>query len=213
MSSGSSVITEFIDDNLRLTDNLLKKESYCGEHHDCRLGMGSDETLQSRAAKRAAHEIDNLVKKACEQRDNAERYVREVIHEVWEVCHFNSLPKWLQDNDYLHTGHRPPLKSFKACFWSIFRVHTETGNIWTHMIGCLIFLVLGSYFLFLSSHALTHLDRFVLGIFFLGAVLCLGLSSCYHTLSCHSPHIGKLFSKYEFSLLLVQSTLIIFFDP
>ena len=45
------------------------------------------------------------------------------------------LPKWLRDNDFLIKGHRPPLNSFYMCFKSIFRIHTETGNIWTHLLG------------------------------------------------------------------------------
>lgn len=53
----------------------------------------------------------------------------------WKQCHFRNLPRWLQDNDFLHAGHRPPLPSFYACFKSIFRIHTETGNIWTHLLG------------------------------------------------------------------------------
>lgn len=32
----------------------------------------------------------------------------------WIVCHFHHLPQWLQDNEYLHWGHRPPLSSFKG---------------------------------------------------------------------------------------------------
>ena len=47
---------------------------------------------------------------------------------------FSSLPQWLQDNDFLHFGHRPPLPTIE-CFKSIIRIHTETGNIWTHLLG------------------------------------------------------------------------------
>lgn len=60
---------------------------------------------------------------------------RDLGRKMWNVCHFHNLPQWLQDNDFLHTGHRPPLNSFQACFQSIFRIHTETGNIWTHLLG------------------------------------------------------------------------------
>jgi len=72
---------------------------------------------------------------------HASRFVTRVTWNLqvwtvsWKATHFYSLPEWLQDNDFLHSGHRPPLPSFTACFRSIFRVHTETGNIWTHMIG------------------------------------------------------------------------------
>jgi adiponectin receptor len=62
--------------------------------------------------------------------NRAEVFVRKVWKASWKVVHFSNLPKWLQDNDFLHKGHRPPLESFTACFKSIFRLHTETGNIW-----------------------------------------------------------------------------------
>lgn len=62
-------------------------------------------------------------------------YFLKVWEASWKQCHFRNLPKWLQDNDFLHAGHRPPLPSFYACFKSIFRIHTETGNIWTHLLG------------------------------------------------------------------------------
>lgn len=62
-----------------------------------------------------------------------------VVSQVWEghwrVIPFHVLPEWLKDNDYLLHGHRPPMPSFRACFGSIFRIHTETGNIWTHLLG------------------------------------------------------------------------------
>ena len=51
------------------------------------------------------------------------------------------LPEWMKDNEHLHKGHRPELQSAAECFKSIFRIHTETGNIWTHMIGFFAFLV------------------------------------------------------------------------
>lgn len=77
-------------------------------------------------------DLGALAHNAAEQ---AEEFVRKVWEASWKVCHFRNLPRWLQDNDYLHAGHRPPLPSFYACFKSIFRIHTETGNIWTHLLG------------------------------------------------------------------------------
>jgi adiponectin receptor len=58
-----------------------------------------------------------------------------VIVAGWELVHHHHLPDWLKDNEYLVFGHRPSLNSFKACFKSVFKIHTETGNIWTHLIG------------------------------------------------------------------------------
>lgn len=39
-------------------------------------------------------------------------------------------------------------------------------------------------------------DKIVFGAFFLGAIICLGLSFAFHTLCCHSETVGRLFSKY-----------------
>lgn len=41
----------------------------------------------------------------------------------------------MKDNEYIQYGHRPELRSFVECFKSVFRIHTETGNIWTHLLG------------------------------------------------------------------------------
>ena len=59
----------------------------------------------------------------------------------WKACHFDKLPDWMRDNEYLHFGHRPQLPEFAECFRSIFRIHSETGNIWTHLIGFVAFVI------------------------------------------------------------------------
>lgn len=140
----------------------------------------------------------------------------------WSTLHFSSLPAWLQDNDYLKTGHRPPL-SYQGCFISWFRLHTETWNIWTHFLGAVLFLYLAiRSLIFNQVPSLIHGvsindqitinfnwdDKIVLGTFFAGAVICLGMSSIYHTLSCHSPGVCKVFSRLDYcgiSLLITGS--------
>lgn len=131
-------------------------------------------------------------------REQANIFAKKVWMASWKVTHFYSLPEWLQDNDFLHTGHRPPLPSFAACFKSIFRVHTETGNIWTHMIGCAAFIGIAAYFLTRPHDDVQWIDKVVFLPFFVGAVACLGLSFAFHTLHCHSERVGKIFSKLDY---------------
>lgn len=47
----------------------------------------------------------------------------------------NVLTNWPNDNEFLINGHRKPMPSLKACLKSVFTIHSETGNIWTHLIG------------------------------------------------------------------------------
>ncbi|KAG8129748.1 hypothetical protein E2320_016458 [Naja naja] len=119
----------------------------------------------------------------------------------WRVMPYDVLPDWLKDNDFLLHGHRPPMPSFRACFRSIFRLHTETGNIWTHLLGFLFFLVLGIGYMFSPNmkYVAPIQERVVFGMFFLGAILCLCFSWLFHTVYCHSEKVSRTFSKLDYS--------------
>ncbi|XP_029466533.1 adiponectin receptor protein 2-like isoform X1 [Rhinatrema bivittatum] len=118
----------------------------------------------------------------------------------WQALSHARLPDWLQDNDFLLRGHRPPLFSFRACFRSIFRLHTETWNIWTHLIGCLFFLILGIAYMFSPNlnYVASLQDKMVLGVFFLGAALCMCFSWLFHTFYCHSQQVALILSRLDY---------------
>ncbi|MFT7805554.1 adiponectin receptor protein 2-like [Arapaima gigas] len=139
------------------------------------------------------------------QAHHAMERMEEFVHKVWEgrwrVIPHDVLPDWLKDNDFLLHGHRPPMPSFRACFKSIFRIHTETGNIWTHLLGCLFFLCLGIVYMFRPnmSFVAPFQEKIVIGAFFLGAILCLSFSWLFHTVYCHSEGVSRIFSKLDYS--------------
>ncbi|TYZ69019.1 hypothetical protein PybrP1_006503 [[Pythium] brassicae (nom. inval.)] len=61
---------------------------------------------------------------------------------------------YLADNSYIRSGYRLNY-SVRDCFRSLFELHNETFNVWTHIIGSLIFASLIAY-LTLSSDALAR---------------------------------------------------------
>lgn len=146
-----------------------------------------------------AKEVHVLKERAKGTSERAKGHVRKlsriIMNTAWDVCHFKSQPQWMQDNDFLHFGHRPQLPSFKACLMSIFRLHTETGNIWTHLIGCIFFLGLSLYLYLFSPYTLNFEDKIVFGIYFLAVTVCLFFSTVFHTFSCHSHEVGKICCK------------------
>ncbi|OTF80003.1 adiponectin receptor-like protein [Euroglyphus maynei] len=148
-------------------------------------------------------------KKLVEKAGTMEHAMMSILHNAWNLRHFHHLPQWLQDNDFLLFGHRPPLASFTACFWSIFRLHTETMNIWTHGLGCICFVFLSIYLFVASAYAtIPMIDKIMLGIFLFTAILCLAFSTCYHTLACHSHQVLVLVCKLDYcgiSLLIAGS--------
>ncbi|KAJ8395390.1 hypothetical protein AAFF_G00033750 [Aldrovandia affinis] len=139
------------------------------------------------------------------QAHHAMEKMEEFVYKVWEgrwrVIPYHVLPEWLKDNDYLLHGHRPPMPSFRACFGSIFRIHTETGNIWTHLLGLVLFLCLGTLTMLRPNMSFTAplQEKVVFGTFFLSAVLCLSFSWLFHTVYCHSEKVSRTFSKLDYS--------------
>ena len=71
--------------------------------------------------------------------EQVEQFAKHVWETGWKALPKHCLPHWLKDNDYIIKGYRPPLPSIRACFASIFRMHNETVNIWTHGLGICIF--------------------------------------------------------------------------
>ncbi|CAH0519887.1 unnamed protein product [Peronospora belbahrii] len=60
---------------------------------------------------------------------------------------------YLADNSYIRSGYRLHY-SVRDCFLSLFELHNETLNVWTHMVGSFIFLML-MFYLALSGDALS----------------------------------------------------------
>ena len=121
---------------------------------------------------------------------------------------YQELPEWMQDNDCIISGYRPQLHSLSSCVKSVFALHTETGNIWTHALGAALFVLLAAY-VFAANHALmSALDVVVIGSYFVCIICCLVFSSAYHTFTCHSPHVAQLCKRFDYcgiSLLITGS--------
>ncbi|XP_023329414.1 adiponectin receptor protein [Eurytemora carolleeae] len=122
----------------------------------------------------------------------------------WKVHSFEKLPGWMRDNEFLTFGHRPELNSFRECFKSVFRIHTETGNIWTHFIGFIAFITVTILFYLkplceFCNDDIELREKLIFLFFFISAILCLGLSSLFHTVCCHSEWVNNIFSKLDYA--------------
>lgn len=65
-------------------------------------------------------------------RPSTAKQQKKRIRQVY--ARYSHLPKELQDNEYITTGYRVEM-GFLDSIKSIFGIHNETGNIWTHLIG------------------------------------------------------------------------------
>lgn len=114
---------------------------------------------------------------------------------------WNDLPHWQQDNHYIHSGYRPASYSFRKSFASLGYLHNESVNIYSHLIGAVIFSISGVclYTLIRPRYdTAKSSDILAFGCFFLGAALCLGMSATYHAISNHSPTVARMGNKLDY---------------
>lgn len=181
-----------VDDDL----GIGLKSRHPGNKRETGPLLGTNEpSLLPEDLEEPAVSILSVPSKCAEQ---AEEFVRKVWAAGWNVVHHHTLPDWLKDNDFLLRGHRTPTNSFIACFKSIFRIHTETGNIWTHLLGMIAFLGIAVYFLTRPTIEVQWQEKAVFSAFFVGAILCLGFSWIFHTVYCHSERVGRFFNKLDY---------------
>lgn len=117
-NQGGGLPSPEASDTVSLTDSRGEPE--------CSQPAGHRSLSRSNSLKERAGELWEKVRTRCQLRD------------------FHSLPHYLRDNEFILRHYRAdwPLRETFMSLWSI---HNETGNIWTHMLGFLLFLGLTIY--------------------------------------------------------------------
>ena len=122
---------------------------------------------------------------------------------------WEDLPHWRRDNHYILTSYRPTSYSYTESFGSLFYLHNEFVNIHSHLSAAFLFLLVAAYLYLSSSNliapfgtstlvSLSGADVLAFASFFSGAVLCLGISAAYHTLSNHSPLVNQRGNQLDY---------------
>ena len=69
---------------------------------------------------------------------------------------YNEVPKYQQDNEYIRKGYLKNCDSIKKVFKSLFMIHNETVNIWSHLLGAILINCLIIYTAFFITNYKTH---------------------------------------------------------
>jgi adiponectin receptor len=120
----------------------------------------------------------------------------------FELTSFEKLPKFLADNEFILHGYRVHF-SFKLCLESLFRRHNETLNVWTHLIGTLVFTVLAVFtYVKILPNVTKRIpiatDYAIFAVFFFGAHAQMLFSTIYHLFSAHSAGVAKWLARLDY---------------
>ena len=84
------------------------------------------------------------------------------------------------------------------CLQSLFQLHNETFNVWSHLIGCVIFLALLQVVASTSCDAENCPERWPLYVFVLTALWCLSASAAYHLIGTANDKWTYLTEKSDY---------------
>jgi len=86
------------------------------------------------------------------ERDAKKEKSRNIEHDHWRLITYHELPDWMKDNEFILAFYRPHMNSIWSCFTTgIFQYHNESVNIWSHLLGLVLFL----FFIYLVIFRIT----------------------------------------------------------
>lgn len=149
----------------------------------------SETTIMSGSMTTVVDEINHL-------KDQTVHLKNQAVEAFQRVVFFEDLPEWMQSDPYIRQGYRQQLSSFKKCYESLFYLHNETVNIWSHLIVGLFFvslLLATDYSILRDCPQISASDTLAIQSYLAGAAGCLFLSvSTTLDISCPS-YISILF--------------------
>jgi len=102
--------------------------------------------------------------------------------------------------DYILTGYRPEM-SWMDTFCSIFSIHNETCNVWTHVIPFFVAVALVGYESLNRERSIS--DTLVVITYCFTMAINFSFSSLYHLGNCKSKRAQQFLLKVDFTGILV----------
>ena len=124
-----------------------------------------------------------------------------------DILDYDQLPAWMKSDPYIKFGYRRQLNSFRGCFLSLFYLHNEFVNVWSHLLPAIAYLVSLAkldVYIFDSGFTVPATDMFVFQLCIICTAFCLLLSAIYHCTSSHSEQISRYFLKLDYFGILIN---------
>jgi adiponectin receptor len=114
------------------------------------------------------------------------------------------VPEYLQEayGPYITGGYRSEL-TLRAALMTLFTIHNESGNIWSHILGFFVMVGFGSYFIFSTSEYDHEAPRWPHVLYIIGSLYVLAVSTTAHLLCCMGRKAYTMVWKFDYSAIAV----------
>ena len=118
----------------------------------------------------------------------------------YALLHWNDLPSWQQDNGFILSGYRQASGSFRESLNSLQHIHNEVVNIYSHLLGAVLFAALPIYVCVkVRNHAIVQVGDIIgFAVFFFGATFCFFLSAFFHIMSNRSEKVAARWNQLDY---------------
>ena len=123
--------------------------------------------------------VEELTQLKDQLKDETVHLTHQTVEAFQRLVSFEDLPQWMQMDPYIRRGYRKQSSSFRKCYESLFYIHNETVNIWSHLLVGLFFvslLLATDYSLLRECPQISTADTFAVQSYLAGATGCLFLS-------------------------------------
>lgn len=100
------------------------------------------------------HTTLDIVEEVAEKAHNAQSHTLAAASKLVVAIH--ELPQWMQKDKYIKHGYRRQQHGFRGCFDSLWYIHNETVNIWSHLLTMMFMCGLLAWTVIPSLHS--HYD-------------------------------------------------------
>ncbi|KAF0682773.1 hypothetical protein As57867_024994, partial [Aphanomyces stellatus] len=111
---------------------------------------------------------------------------------------------FLGENHYIRSGYRVHY-STSDCIHSLFELHNETWNVWTHVVGSLAFATLLAMELVTGMGTLDglYVERWPLCLYLGSVSVCFALSATYHLMYVQDAATASVYLRLDYAGILV----------
>jgi len=121
-----------------------------------------------------------------------------------EYLNYDEIPEWYKDNQYILTQYRDVDKGYLYYLKSILKIHNETMNIWTHLIGAMMFIGIGIYSNFHFDLKHYWSQYLCINVYLLSIFITFLFSSVMHIFYPKSREICKHLQKLDYIGINIQ---------